>query len=60
MEPISENECILCGSWPEKDRRTLRDKIEILPLEDDGVCDACLAMFWQKCAADDLEPKGQA
>jgi hypothetical protein len=56
MKPISEDECILCGHWPEKDRWGLRDEIEILPLEDDGVCDACFATFWQKCAADDPEP----
>jgi hypothetical protein len=31
-------------------------KFKILPLEDDGVCDACFATFWQKCAADDPEP----
>jgi hypothetical protein len=60
MAPISDDECILCGHWPEKDRWALRDAIEILPLEDDGVCDACFAMFWQKCAADDPEPEGQA
>jgi hypothetical protein len=34
------------------------DAIEVLPLEEDGVCDACFATFWQKCAADDR--RGQA
>jgi hypothetical protein len=60
MAPISKDECILCGHWPEKDRWAFRDAIEILPLDNDGVCDACFATFWQKCAADDPEPKGQA
>jgi hypothetical protein len=60
MKPVSEEECILCAHWSEKDRWVLRDAIKILPLEDDGVCDACFAAFWQKCAADDPEPKGQA
>jgi len=59
MVPISEDECILCGHWPEKDRWAMRDAIEILPLEDDGVCDACFATFWQRCAADDPE-QGEA
>ena len=49
MEPISEERCIFSGRWPEKDRWALRDTIEILPLEDDRVCDACFAAFWQKC-----------
>lgn len=40
-EPISEDECIFCGHWPENDRWVLRDAIAILPLEEDGVCDAC-------------------
>jgi hypothetical protein len=60
MEPISEDECIFCGHWPEKDRWALRDMIAILPLEDDGICDACFAAFWQKCGMDDPEPPGQA
>ena len=61
MEPISEDECIFCGHWPEEDRWALRDIIAILPLEDDGICDACFAAFWQKCGADDpdSEPPGQ-
>jgi len=29
-------------------------------LEDDGICDACFAAFWQKCGMDDPEPPGQA
>jgi hypothetical protein len=60
MGPIFEDECILCGHWPEKDRAGLRDEIIILPLEDDDVCDACFATFWQRYAADDPDPKVQA
>jgi hypothetical protein len=60
MEPISEDECIFCSRWPERDRWALREMIEVLPLEDDGVCDACFAAFWQKCAVDDPDPKAQA
>jgi hypothetical protein len=50
MEPISEERCIFSGRWPEKDRWALRDTIEILPLEDDRVCDACFsaAGHWPK------------
>ena len=43
MEPISEERCIFSGRWPEKDRWALRDTIEILPFEDDRVCDACFS-----------------
>jgi len=61
MKPITEDECIFCSHWPEKDRWALRDAIQILPMQDqDVVCDACFATFWQKCAADDPEPENQA
>jgi len=59
--PITEDECIFCGHWPEKNRWALRDAIQILPLQDQElICDACFATFWQKCAADDPEPKDQS
>ena len=50
MEPISEERCISSGRWPERDRWALRDTIEILPLEDDRVCDACFSAVgrWPK------------
>ena len=58
MGSISEDECIFCGHWPEKDRWALRETIEILPLDDDCVCDACFAAFWQNCGVDSSEPAG--
>ena len=60
MVSISEDECIFCGHFPEKDRWTLRETIEILPLDDDGVCDAFFAAFRQNCGVDDSEPADQS
>ena len=48
MEPISEERCIFSGRWPEKDRWALRDTIEILPLEDNHVCNACFSAVGRK------------
>ena len=45
-------ECIICASWPERDRWALREMIDRLPLKEiDHVCDECLMAFWQNCTA---------
>jgi hypothetical protein len=31
----SEDDCIICGKWPEKDRWALREMIDSLPLDDE-------------------------
>ena len=43
----SEDDCIICGKWPEKDRWALREMIDSLPLQEvERVCDECLVSFW--------------
>ena len=32
---LSEDDCIICGKWPEKDRWALREIIDALPLVDE-------------------------
>jgi hypothetical protein len=49
---MSEDDCVICGQWPEKDRWALREMIDTIPLEDDDpVCDECLTAFWMNCIA---------
>jgi hypothetical protein len=45
---VSEDDCVVCGSWPERDRWALREMIDTIPLSDD-VCDECNMAFWRNC-----------
>jgi hypothetical protein len=43
-----EDDCIICGKWPERDRWALRAMTEWLPLQEiESVCEACL-MAWAR------------
>jgi hypothetical protein len=42
---MSEDDCVVCGHWPEKDRWALRETLDTLPMFEE-VCDACLMAFW--------------
>ena len=44
----SEDDCIICGKWPEKDRWALREMIDSLPLHEEPICDECLRNFWRR------------
>ena len=42
----TENKCVICGDWPERDRWALREMNEWLPLQEiEDVCEACV-MAW--------------
>ena len=47
-EPINEDNCVVCGKWPEKDRWALREMIAALPLHEEPICDECLLSFWHR------------
>jgi hypothetical protein len=42
---VAEDDCSVCGKWPEKDRWALREMTNSLRL-DEEVCDACLTAFF--------------
>jgi len=44
----SEDDWIICGKWPEKDRWALREMIDSLPLHEEPICDECLRNFWRR------------
>jgi hypothetical protein len=46
----SEDDCIICGKWPEKDRWALREMTDSLRLQEETVCDECLLSFWRGIA----------
>jgi hypothetical protein len=48
---MSEDDCIICSKWPERDRWALREMLDALPLDDEPVCDECLMVFWKNCVA---------
>jgi hypothetical protein len=43
---ISEDDCVVCGKWPAKDRWALREMLTTIPLSDD-VCDECSFAFFR-------------
>jgi hypothetical protein len=45
---MPEDDCIICGKWPERDRWALREMIRSLPLDDEQICDECLRCFWSR------------
>jgi hypothetical protein len=45
-ENVSEDDCVICGHWPEKDRWAVREMIEVLPLRE-NTCFKCEAVFFQ-------------
>jgi hypothetical protein len=44
--PISEDNCVVCGEWPEADRAYLRVYHQPANGGSGQVCDACLLAFW--------------
>ena len=44
-QPVPEDDCVICGKWPARDRWALRETLEWLPLDDVPICDEC-AMAW--------------
>jgi hypothetical protein len=47
----SEDECVVCGEWPEADREYLRWFVDSVPVRDvEQICDACLLAFWENWA----------
>jgi hypothetical protein len=44
----SEDDCIICSKWPEKDRCALREMIDSLPLHEEPICDECLRSVWHR------------
>jgi len=49
---VAEDDCAVCGHWPEADREAMRLLIERIPLE--GVCPACEMEFWRQLGLFDL------
>ena len=45
-KPISEDDCVICGKWPARDRRALRKMIRALPVNEGPICKECLRSFW--------------
>jgi hypothetical protein len=45
-KPISEDDCVICGKWPARDRRALRKMIRALPVNEGPICKECLGSFW--------------
>ena len=43
---VSEDDCVVCGHWPEADRSSMRVLIDRLPLQEE-VCDECQVAFWR-------------
>jgi hypothetical protein len=59
LPQMSDDDCINCGKWPEKDRWALRQMIDALPLGEEQICDECLRSFW--CGiAEQPEPESQS
>ena len=47
--PASEDNCVVCGEWPEAEWAYLRWFIANIPVEDlDQICDGCLGAFWDR------------
>lgn len=44
----TENDCVICSKWPEKDRWALRQMTASLPLNDEPICDECLQVFLER------------
>jgi hypothetical protein len=42
---VSEDDCVVCGSWPPADRWARREMIDRMPL--DGACAECELAFWR-------------
>jgi len=50
LKSISEDDCAVCGPWPEADRSSMRMLIDSLPLREvEQICDECLQAFWTNC-----------
>jgi hypothetical protein len=49
---VSEEECSVCGKWPEKDRWAVRAILDRIPM--DGVCIKCELQFWRNLGLDKL------
>jgi hypothetical protein len=43
---VSEDDCVVCGSWPAADREGMRELIARLPL--DGSCAECSLAFFRR------------
>ena len=47
QDSVSEDNCVICGKWPENDRWALREMTDSLPLQAiESICDNCLVSFW--------------
>ena len=44
-KPILEDDCVICGKWPARDRRALRKMIRALPVNEGPICKA-FEMWW--------------
>jgi hypothetical protein len=44
----NEDDCLVCGYWPEADRASMRAMIDSIPLADE-VCEKCHKAWWQNC-----------
>ena len=54
---MTEDDCVICSEWPERDRWALREMTEALPLKDvDQICDECLRVFWRRTAPQSDKP----
>jgi len=42
----TEDDCAVCGAWPQADRARLRKDNNCLPLRE-PICDACIVSFWK-------------
>ena len=42
---ISEDDCVICGKWPERDRLALREMIRALPVNEGPIRKECLRSF---------------
>jgi hypothetical protein len=52
-DPISEDDCVVCGHWPAADRWACREMLRSIPLSDD-VCEECEMTFWRNIGLFDL------
>jgi hypothetical protein len=51
-EPVNEDDCVVCGQWPEADRSSMRVLIYSLPLQEvEQICDGCIQAFWTNSVA---------
>jgi hypothetical protein len=47
LKAVSEDDCVVCGDWPQAHRSSMRILIDSLPLQEvEQVCDGCLQAFW--------------